>query len=67
MSGAAKSTPGTDTPPRYIRWDDEEWSLIERAAAKLGDQVHAPIKPQDFIRGAAKKRAEEVLADVQAA
>jgi len=61
MSEAANHPPGSESAPRYIRWDDDEWEAIERASELLGKQVHATIKPTEFVRGAAKKRAEEIL------
>lgn len=67
MSGTANQPKDSESSPRYIRWDDDEWAQVEEAAKRLGEQVHASIKPSDFVRGAAKKRVEEILGTPAAA
>lgn len=44
-----------------IRWREEDWARIERAAEKLASEMHVEIDPVDLIRGASLRRADEIL------
>lgn len=58
----AESAKTEDTsPPRYIRWDDGEWTRVLEAAAKWSEQTHVAVRPAAFVRGAAMKWADEIL------
>jgi len=44
-----------------VRWADEEWDRIERAAEKLAAEVNVPVAPVDLIRGSTMARVQEIL------
>jgi hypothetical protein len=63
MTDPSKQEPQKQT----LIWPAVDWQRIKDAAAKLSSETHADIQVPDFIRGAVRRRVEEVLEEQEAA
>lgn len=63
MPDADDAVKGGDYRKHTIAWKPAEWQRIKDAADRLGSNTHIEVAEVDFIRGAALRRADEILGE----
>lgn len=65
MANSGNGTP-VSTRGLTIRWHQDHWDRLERAARELSEREHVDVKVTDIIRGGALRRADEILSEAAA-